>query len=338
MKIVKNICQELIRVENVFAAWREFRRGKGGKRDVLLFERNLEDNLFALRDELAAGTYRHGGYRRFYVHDPKFRVINKASVRDRVLHHLVFAKLYEIYDPCFVNESYSSRVGKGPHAGVADLESALKTVSRNFTKRIFALKGDVKKFFDSVNHAMLLEIIARKIKDADFMRLIENIIRSFGENRGLPLGNVTSQIFANIYLNELDQFIKQALRCKHYFRYADDFAILRESERELSVLRAAIDEFLQNNLALRLHNRKTFVVKHARGLDFCGYVLLPHYRTLRTRTKQRMFKKSAKKFGDFVRGRVDGHGVAQSLSSYFGVLQHCQGWGIGNELLCGDHC
>jgi len=328
---------ELINFASIFSAWYEFRAGKSKRPDIMAFERNLEDNLFALRDELVAGTYRHGVYRRFYIYDPKFRVINKASVRDRVLHHLVFAKLYEIYNPCFVNESYSSRVGKGTHAGVADLESTLKTVSRNFTKRVFALKGDVKRFFDSVNHAMLLEILARKIKDADFMRLIENIIRSFGENRGLPLGNVTSQIFANIYLNELDQFIKQALRCKHYFRYADDFAILRESERELSVLRAAIDEFLQNNLALRLHNRKTFVVKHARGMDFCGYVLLPHYRALRTRTKQRMFKKSAKRFGDFVRGRVDGHGVAQSLSSYFGVLQHCQGWGIGNKLLRGDH-
>ena len=338
MRIVKNIYQELIRVENVFAAWREFRRGKGGKRDVLLFERNLEDNLFALRDELVAGTYCHGEYRRFYIHDPKFRVINKAGVRDRVLHHLIFAKLYEVYNPCFINESYSSRVGKGTHAGVADLESALKTVSRNFTKCVFALKGDVKKFFDSVNHAMLLEIIARKIKDTDFMRLIENIVRSFGDNRGLPLGNVTSQIFANIYLNELDQFVKRGLRSKYYFRYADDFVILGEGERELSVWRAAIDEFLHNKLALRLHGRKTFIVKHGRGIDFCGYVLLLHCRALRTRTKQRMFKKSAKKFGDFVRGRVDGHGVAQSLSSYFGVLQHCQGWGIGNELLCGDHC
>ena len=337
MKIVKNVYQDLVRIENVFAAWREFRRGKGGKRDVLEFERNLEDNLFALRDELAAGTYRHGGYRRFYVHDPKFRVINKAGVRDRVLHHLVFAKLYEVYNPYFINESYSSRIGKGTHTGVVDLESALKTVSRNFTKRVFALKGDVKKFFDSVNHAMLLEILARKIKDADFMRLIENIVRSFGVNRGLPLGNVTSQIFANIYLNELDQFVKHVLGRKYYFRYADDFVILGQDERELAVYRVAIDEFLQNSLALRLHNRKTFVVKHRRGIDFCGYVLLPHYRALRTRTKQRMFKKSAKKFGDFVRGRIDGHGVAQSLSSYFGILQHCQGRGIGNELLHGDH-
>ncbi len=143
------------------------------------FERHLEDNLFSLHQDLVQRTYRHGRYSTFHIYDPKHRVISKASARDRLLHHVVFEKLYEIFDKTFCHHSYSSRVGKGTHAAVRNLSACLRRESKNYTRQIFALKCDVKKFFQSVSHRKLLQLIENRIKDKDFLWLLEEIINSF---------------------------------------------------------------------------------------------------------------------------------------------------------------
>ena len=212
---------DLISIENLFQAWSKFNKGKRKRLDVQSFERNLEDNLFALYEKLRKKTYKHGTYEEFFVHDPKERHIHKASVADRVLHHLLYNYLSPLFDKSFIFDSYSCRLGKGTHKGVKRLEKFTKIVSKNYAKPCWVLKLDIKKFFANVDHSVLKKLLRNKILDGDILWLLDQVIDSFP--KGIPLGNLTSQVFANIYMNELDQFIKNKLKIKYYLRYADDF-------------------------------------------------------------------------------------------------------------------
>lgn len=170
---------EIISLESLINCWKEFRKGKSGKSDVLKFERHLEDNIFALHAELNSQTYRHASYSTFQIYDPKHRIISKASVRDRLVHHVVFNELYRIFNPGFIYHSYSSRLERGTHLAVENLAHCLRKVSRNYTCPAFVLKCDIKKFFASVSHKRLLEIIENKIKDNQFLWLVREIVGSF---------------------------------------------------------------------------------------------------------------------------------------------------------------
>ncbi len=213
MKIYKNVFEKIISLENLFSAWDKFKGDKQKKRDVQKFEWRLEENIFQLHRDLKYKRYKHGAYSSFYIHDPKQRHIHKAIVRDRILHHAVFAVLNPIFEPTFISDSFSCRIDKGTHKGIDILDKTLRQISSNSLKPCFALKCDIKKFFGTVDHAILLSIVRKRIKDADATRLLEEIVESF--RNGLPIGNLTSQLFANIYLNELDQFVKQKLKVKH---------------------------------------------------------------------------------------------------------------------------
>jgi RNA-directed DNA polymerase len=170
---------QLISLENIFSGWNEFRKGKQSKPDVLMFERFLEDNIFALHEELETGAYRHGEYKTFHIQDPKPRTISKATVNDRLVHHLVFRQLYAVFDSDFFFHSYASREGKGTHRAVQNLSKCLRRSSKNFTCPSFALKCDVRKFFDSISHKKLLQLIECRISDKKLLRLIEEIVGSF---------------------------------------------------------------------------------------------------------------------------------------------------------------
>lgn len=174
-----DLFSKIISLENLFLSWREFRRGKRKKKDVCQFERNLEDNLFLLHYELKNKTYHHSDYTSFYITDPKLRHIHKACVLDRVVHHAVYRVLYPIFNKSFIFDSYSCRVDKGTHKALDRLEKFTKKISRNYTQPCWALKCDIKKFFDSVNHEILFSIITKRIKDDDTIRLIKEIIESF---------------------------------------------------------------------------------------------------------------------------------------------------------------
>lgn len=308
----------MITLENLFLSWREFKKGKTKRKDVLEFEFNLEDNIFQLYQELKNKTYKHSEYTSFYVQDPKIRHIRKAEVRDRIVHHLISKYLNHIYDKTFIFDSYSCRLNKGIHRAVNRLRQFSLKQSKNNKINFHCLKCDIKKFFDSVEHDILINILKKKIKDKDFLWLIKEIINSFQktENKGIPLGNLTSQYFANIYLSELDQFIKHKLRAKYYIRYTDDFVILDKNKDYLEKLIIPISKFLKNQLNLSLHPDKIIIRKYNQGIDFLGYVTLPYYRTLRTKTKIRMFKKIN----------------YNNLQSYLGVLSHCNSYKLRKEL------
>jgi retron-type reverse transcriptase len=324
-KIFHNIFDDIISLENLFSTWEEFKRGKRNKPDVPKFEYNLEANIFQLQQELKAKTYKHSNYNSFYIQDPKLRRIHKACVKDRVLHHAIFRILYPIFDPTFISDSYSCRIKKGTHKAVNRLQQFARKVSKNNTKNCYILKCDVKKFFDSIDHDILISLIQKRIRNNETIWLIEEIIKSFSisPNKGLPLGNITSQLFANIYLNELDQFIKHALKVKYYIRYCDDFVILSNNNEYLKELILTINDFLKEKLKLSLHSDKIKIRKYHQGIDFLGYVSFPYYRILRTKTKRRMFKKIQQRIKELKRGEISKESFNQTIQSYFGALKHC---------------
>jgi len=265
-----------------------------------------------LRRKLAEGNWRNDPYIVFKINDPKPRIIHKASVRDRILFQAIYRKLCLVFNSGFIHDSYSSRLERGIHAGVKRFAVFAKKVSVNHRKPSLVLKCDIKRFFDSIDHRILFSLVTRKISDERLLSLIWQIIRFFecSPGKGLPLGNVTSQLFANIYLNELDQFIKHKLKARYYIRYCDDFVILHQSDRTLLKWVEEIKKFCREFLLLDLHEQKTIVRKIHWGTDFLGYVVLPHRVVLRTRTKNRMFRMINNK----------------NLPSYLGLLSHCKSW------------
>jgi retron-type reverse transcriptase len=316
-----------------------FKDDKRNRADVADFERRLEENIFRLHRELREKTYRHGPYYGFWIRDPKLRRINKAIVCDRVLHHAIFNVLNPIFEKTFIPTSFSCRIGKGTHKGVRKIAEMLRQESRNNTQSCYALKCDVRKFFDSVNHAVLLDLLSRKIKDADTMWLLAEIVESFVsaprtlfEAKGVPIGNLTSQLFANVYMNELDQFVKHKLKVKHYARYTDDFVIVSNDREYLLGLIEPIQRFLGERLQLELHPKKVSIRRYRQGVDFLGYVVLPYHIVVRTKTRHRVFRKLKERVDQFRNGMTSEWTLLGSFRSYRGVFFHADAHAVAEEL------
>ena len=309
---------------NLFAAWREFQNGKMRKGDVLTFAEHFETHLLELYTVLVSGTYQHGKYTTFFVHDPKQRRISKPSVRDRVLHHAICRVLMPLFDRPFIFDSYSSRKGKGTHSAINRFRGLALSLSQNNTKTVWILKCDIRKFFESVDHNILLRLCAIKISDQKLLALLEKIIRSFEAKpgKGIPLGNLTSQLLANIYLDQLDQYVKRELRCKNYVRYTDDFVLLSQSQTELEEMLPKIRGFLQEKLLIELHPDKVLFKRWHAGIDFLGFVHFPHFRVVRTKTKKRILRKLPKRQQEVLDGTLGKEAFEQVKQSYLGVLSH----------------
>ncbi len=315
-------------LEHIFLCWDQFKRGKRKRKDVQFFERHLEDNLFQLQQDLKSFQYSHSHYDRFYVTDPKQRHISKATVKDRVVHQIVYNTLTEVLDKKFIFHSLSSRLEKGTHIGVAQLNRMIRKVSCNGTRFCYALKMDIRRFFDTIDHSILKQLLRNSIKDGDVLKTTDMIIDSFRastgpmESIGIPLGNVTSQLFANVYLHELDHFVKQELKEKYYLRYCDDFIVLSNDKLHLEALIVSIREFLAKNLRLELHPKKVIIRKLQQGIDFVGYVVFEKHVLVRTRSKQRMKRRLKKGFEKYLIGAVEATSMDQMLQSYLGILSH----------------
>ncbi|HBT81838.1 hypothetical protein A2757_00185 [Candidatus Giovannonibacteria bacterium RIFCSPHIGHO2_01_FULL_48_47] len=293
-------------------------KGKRNKPDVQEFSIRLMDNILALYQELASKTYEHGGYKSFHIFDPKPRHIHKASVRDRLLHHAIYRKLYTFFDRTFITDSFSCRKNRGTHKALNGFKAFGQKVSRNNTKICWVLKGDIRKFFQNIDHEVLMNTLSQHIPDKNILWLLKKVIESFSP--GLPLGNLTSQLFVNIYMNEFDQFVKHKLKVKYYIRYADDFVILSEDKSELHNLIPKIRDFFQDTLRLELHPDKVFIKTLASGVDFLGWVHFPDNRVLRTATKRRMIK------------RIQDNLNPQTLNSYLGFLKHGNTYKLRKEI------
>ena len=325
---------DIVSIENLFSAWNDFRIGKQQKQDVQMFALSLEDNLFELYETIAGGRYEHAPYVSFLLRDPKLRRIHKPAVKDRVLHHAIVRAIEPLFEPHFIFNSYSSRKEKGTHRAVARLRKIAWQMSRNNTRTVWIVHGDVRKFFDSVDHKILLHLLRRRIGDSDLLLLLEKIIHSFhtSPGKGIPLGNLTSQLFSNVYLDRLDQYVVNMLGEKRYIRYADDFVIVSRNKLYLESMITLIRNFLGEHLQLELHPKKIILRKWHQGMDFLGYVSFPYHTILRPRTKRRMFRHLRLKQHKLQVGQMDQEKFDQTVQSYLGMLGHCRSYAIEQRL------
>ncbi len=315
---------DIISLGNLLEAWKEFKREKGGKKDVQDFEMHLMDNILDLHQNLANFSYKHGAYHYFKISDTKPRDIHKATVRDRILHRAIYRHLYPFFDKKFISDSFSCRLWKGTHKAMNRFKELCRKESKNNTKTIWILKCDIRKFFANIDHKILFQILEKNIPDKDILGLAEKVIESFNgteAGKGLPLGNLTSQLFSNVYMNEFDQFVKHRLKVKSYARYADDFVLISSDKGELEEKVWKIDEFLQENLKLNIHPDKIFIKTYASGMDFLGWMHFPKHRVLRTATKRRM-----------MRNILQTENPAVAIS-YLGLLSHGNGFKIKKNIL-----
>lgn len=304
----------IISLKNIHEAWREFVSGKKYKTDVAEFLLKLSEHTYKLHNDLKNKIYVHGPYEAFAVNDPKPRSIHKASVRDRLLHHALYRQLYPYFDQKFIHDSYSCRDFKGTHRALDRFMQFSGKVSKSNKRTCWVLKCDVRKFFASVDHSVLMAILKKHISDSDIIRLVGGVVESFkstGPGKGLPLGNLTSQLLVNVYMNEFDQYVKHVLKQEFYIRYADDFVIMHHDRNALLEVLPKIEAFLESVLKLRLHPDKVSIETVSSGVDFLGWVHFPRHRVLRTTAKRRMFKRLKMS-----------EGKPEVVSSYLGLISH----------------
>ncbi len=277
------------------------------------------DNILFLHFELRNQTYKHSAYQSFNISDPKPRNIHKAQVRDRLLHHAIHRILYSFFDRTFIADSYSCRIGKGTLRAINRFRSFGWKVSQNNTRTSWILKCDIRKFFANIDHEILMNILREYIPDEKILWLLSEIVGSFNSGKagvGLPLGNLTSQLLVNIYMNKFDQFVKHRLKVKYYIRYADDFVFFSDKREDLEDLIPRVRNFSLEELKLELHPIKVSIGSLASGIDFLGWVNFPDHRVLRTTTKRRMLK------------RIQGKPKLETINSYLGLLRHGNGYKI----------
>lgn len=363
MPNLSQMAEDIFSYENLLKCYYLCRKRKRNTINAIKFEINLEANLFKLQEELKNHTYQPGQSICFVVRRPKLREIFAADFRDRIVHHVLVGYLEKIWEPKFIDQSYACRLGKGTHRALNDLKKYLAKASRGYRQKVYYLKLDIQSFFVSINKNILYEIIKKQVKNPEILWLAKTIIfhnptenyYKKGQlalfdlipnhktlfkspfNCGLPIGNLTSQFFANMYLNELDQLVKHKFKIKYYLRYVDDFILLAEDKEKLKEWRREIDKFLQGKLALKLHPKKQVFQEINKGIDFVGFLVKPDYVLMR-RTAVNNFKE---KFRYFVsRKRKDVNWLDEQkkkeilavVNSYYGQFGHAQTFGLRQKL------
>jgi retron-type reverse transcriptase len=328
-KTYNGLFEQIITFESLYHAYLRARKGKRKSWPCRHFERDLEGNLIQLQNELIWGQYRCGPYRSFYVTEPKRRKITALQLfRDRVVQHAIVGVIEPIWDARFIEHSYACRIGKGTHAGADKAQQMLRQCLREHGL-VYVLKADISKYFASIDHDILLALLRKRLADSRMMAVIENIVRSYSEpqtpGKGLPIGNLTSQLFANIYMDAFDQWAKCRRRERWYVRYMDDFVVIHHDKRHLQALRIDAERWLADHLDLAT-NRKTgvFPVSHkgGRGLDFLGYHLWPNARRLRKASLRRLSRQIRQWQAQYAAGEIDLVHVREHLHSWVNHARH----------------
>ena len=291
MKTYNNLYKKLCSMNNLANAWRKARKGKTKKPYVIEFEKNIRENLLNLREELLTQNYKPKPLITFTIRDPKTRKISKADFRDRIIHHALIRVIEPIFDKTFIYDSCANRKGRGNLFALKSFDKYKRKITNNLHSEAFCIKADIKHYFQEINQGILLRIIKGKISDEKVIWLIKQILDNSEQKSkgiGMPLGNLTSQFFANVYLNELDYFVKHKLKSKYYIRYVDDFVLLHNSKLQLEIWKPEIEIFLKEELNLELHKDKSKIIPLSRGVDFVGFRNFYHYRLLRKRNIRKM--------------------------------------------------
>ena len=343
--------------QNLLKAFQKCRKGKRFKEETGLFEFNLEQNLFNLEKELNSRKWQPRKVHRFIVLEPKPREIIAATFRDRVVHHLVHSQINPLFEKRFIYDSYANRKNKGTHKAINRLQQFIRKITKNYTQPAFYLKGDVKSYFPTVDHQILFEIVKEMVKDEEILVIIEN--RATGlekfkpspkdptfqkslllqpSGKGMPIGNLTSQLFANIYLDKLDHFIKEKLRAKFYLRYVDDFIIIDTSRKKLKFFAKRIDGFLKKKLKQSLHPRKTKILPLSYGIDFLGYyfkisqqsrkiIIYVRHSNVR-RFKYRLIKLTKL----YQEGKITEKYICESINAWYAYAKHANSYNLRKHL------
>jgi retron-type reverse transcriptase len=337
--------EQLTDWENLLAAWQAAAAGKRGPASAAQFEHQLADRLLALQAELRSGRYRPGPYVSFTIHDPKRRTISAAPFRDRVVHHALCRVIEPRFERAFIADSFANRRGKGTHRAIARLQD----FARHYR---YVLRLDIVKHFPSIDHAILLEVLARKIPEDDVLALARIILASGagildeecprrwfpGDDllsvirpRGLPIGNLTSQFWSNCYLNPFDHFVKRELRCPAYLRYVDDFALFSDSKRELGRWREAVIERLAS-FRLTVHPEgQTLPVTN--GIPWLGFIVFPTHRRVKGRNVRNFTRRLRLRWRQYCCGEISFAEFDASVQGWINHVAHADTWGLREHVL-----
>lgn len=334
-KPAKDLWDKFLAWDNFMLAVKMASKCKRFHWEVLRFVDSLEENLIKIRDQLASNTWNPGTFRTFTVYEPKERLIHAPAFSDRVVHHALVQVIGEYFEKRFIDHSFACRKNKGTHAASSCLTHMLRSARNTWNGSVYVLKADISKYFPSINHDILFSIISRTIGDKRILGVIERLINNCScitGNKGLPLGALTSQLFANTYLDQLDHLVKDCMGIHYYVRYMDDFVVLHSNKVELWNMLSDIRDFLAVELDLAL-NPKTSIFPASHGVDFAGY---RHWAD-RTLPRKRNLRRAAKRFARlsrrYARGNVELEVVRSSMASFVGYIQHCDGWRSGGSVL-----
>lgn len=349
MQVLQNVFPEMTTFEWLERAYRNARKIKRYRDEILAFSNDLDGNLLKIQKELRDETFRFEAYRRHWIYVPKKRVVMALPFYSRIAQWSIYQELMPFYDKLMIEDSYACRKDKGSLAAALRLQYWLKLTSGK-QGQWYALKLDISKYFYRVDHKRLLELLSVRVKDEKLMRLLDIIINCDGEkfglprfvgpaeaedfewldNIGMPIGNLTSQLFANIYLNELDQFCKHVLHIHFYARYMDDIVILAPDKETANRYRTIIGAFLYNNLRLDLNSKTS--IRPAKKVEFVGYIVATRTLRLRKPTVRRIksaFRGICKRYfaGDLTQAEFN-----RRVASYKGMIEHCENEGLRNRL------
>lgn len=333
MKRHGSLWPQITDFENLLLASRKAQKAKRFRDNVLAFNYHLETELLTLQQELTAQTYQPGPYRNFEIFEPKRRLISAAPYRDRVVHHALCNVMVPLLDPMFIDDCYANRTGYGSHR-------ALRRFTRFARSSKYVLQCDISKYFPSIDIDILKGLVRRKIKCPETLWLIDVILDScdahipavfhfegddlltpLARQRGLPIGNLTSQFFANVYLNGFDHYVKETLKARKYLRYVDDFALFSDDRDWLKWARGEIEAYLAT-LRLRIHPIKSQIFATHHGANFLGFRVFPHQIRVRSANLRRARRRMRRLQRAYGKGQVDLADVVQRLQSWEAHLKY----------------
>jgi retron-type reverse transcriptase len=334
--------------DNLLLAFHNASRGKRKNGNVAAFEHRLEDNLWQLHAELQQQKYHPSGYHSFFIRDPKRRLISAAPFRDRVVHHALCQLIQPPFERSFITHSFANRVGKGTHRARQQCQAYCRLYP-------YVLQCDIRQFFPSIDHTILENCLTKKVKDEKIMRLIQLILQSgkdvlreqysmvyfpgddlfaISRPRGLPIGNLTSQLWANVYLNPFDHFVKRQLRCKAYLRYVDDFLLFADSKKQLWYWKQQLEQFLQK-LRLTIHPG-SHPRPVAEGIPFLGFQIFPHRIRLKPRNGYNYRRKLKKMLFQYQNGEISFDQITASVQGWVNHSRYGNTMGLRKAILSGE--
>ena len=335
-KTIRNSYYKYLTYEKLMEAHNKSKKGKGYRKELIKFNLKQEEYIIWLLDRLKSKTYKHGGYTEFYLTEPKLRKIEKSRYIDRIVHRWVVDNFLEpAFVVQFIPTSFACLKGKGMHRAAIYVQKTMRHC-KQIWKEYYILKMDIAKYFDNINKEILLEIIERKIKDKNLIWLIKEILYAQKREKGLEIGNYTSQMFANIYLNEIDQYIKHNLKIKYYCRYLDDSVLIVKTKKEAKKVLKEIKKFLKDHLELEL-NKKTQIFKNKQGVNFCGYKINEYRMKIRDKGKRKLKNKVKYLKKQVKSGKITSKEAKKYIAGHLGYIKYANVYELKSRLFYIDN-